>query len=541
MLIFVIKKTLFAFLICLLPACNKAPPQHQTLRMNLFTEPPSLDTRKAMDSTSANVLINLFEGLTRIGEDHKPQPATAERIEISADRRTYTFRLRECYWSNGDRLTAHDFVHAWQTTLDPLFPSPFAYKLYVIQNAEQIKSGELPLDKLAVKALDSYTLEVTLKYPTPYFLELLAFPTFFPVHKQTDQVNADWALEAGQFVCNGPFCLQKWEHERKIVAVKNPFYWDANSVKLNAVEMEMIDDTTTEFYMFEMNELDWAGSPLSNLPPEFIPALREQKLGGQAFVHFYPATAVYYYIFNTEKFPLNNKYIRQALACAINREDIVTHVTQAGQMPATGLVPPMPGWEEPSSYFEDGDIALAQSLFKKGLEELGLTEATFPILTLTYNTNREHLKIAQAIQQQWKEALGITVDLLHFDWKVYLSKISHQDFQIARMGWIGDFHDPVSFLEPFKSKNDPERGGNNETGWEDPEYKACLEAAEKEVNCEKRRGILRKAEEILISNMPVIPIYYIVQGYVKRNYVKGVYVSPLGTIDFKHAYIENEL
>lgn len=196
----------------------------------------------------------------------------------------------------------------------------------------------------------------------------------------------------------------------------------------------------------------------------------------------------------------------------------------------------MTGWS-PSDFFKDGDVEGAKALFEKGLQELGLTREQFPVLTVTYNTNREHQKIAQAIQQQWKKVLGINVELLHFDWKVYLSKISKQDFEIGRMGWVGDFNDPISFLEPFKYKNDPEMGGNNDTGWEDPRYIALLDGAEQERDRQKRAHLLHQAEALLISEMPVIPIYFLMSGYLKKPYVHGVYLSPLGTVDFKKAYI----
>jgi oligopeptide transport system substrate-binding protein len=530
-------RALLVFLVCFSGCRSPHQAQHQNLlRLNLFTEPPTLDSRKATDVTSMSMLIMLFEGLTRLGEGDRPHPAAAEKIEVSEDGKTYTFTLRETQWSNGEPVTAEDFAYAWQTMLDPKFPSLFAYKLYVIENAELVKEGKLPMSALGVKAIDPKTLVVTLKFPTPYFLELVAFPTFYPVNKKIDQVNPDWAASSGsQYISNGPFQLDSWKHESEILATKNPLYWDAKAVKLDAIHLAMIDDTTTEFYMYEMNELDWCGSPLSNLPPEFIPALIAE---GKA--HFYPAAASYYYKVNTDIYPLNNVNIRKALGTAINRKDIVTHVTQAGQKPALALVPEMPGWSPPSTLFKDGDIEGAKALFNKGLEELDLTLEQFPTTTLSFNTNREHQKIAQAIQQQWSEVLGIKIELTHFDWKVYLSKISKQDYQIGRMGWVGDFNDPVSFLEPFKYRNDPEKGGNNDTGWERPEYIAYLDAAAKELDLNKRAHILREAEALLIGDMPVIPIYYLMYGYLKKPYLHGVFLSSLGTIDFKQAYLEKE-
>ena len=530
-----IRRILLVVLACVGIGCTSkpGPTASNILRLNLYTEPPSLDSRKATDATSMNVLIMLFEGLTRLGIDDKPHPAVAEKIEVTEDGRTYIFTLRDTHWSNGEPVTSDDFLYAWQTLLDPKFPGLFAYKLYVIENAEAVKLGNLPMSALGCSAPDPKTLVVKLKFPTPYFLELTAFPTFYPVYRASDVANPDWsAFASSQYVSNGPFHLASWEHESEILVTKNPHYWDTSAVKLDAIHLVMIDDTTTEFYMYEMNELDWCGSPLSNLPPEFIPALvKEGK------VHFYPAAASYYYKLNTEKFPLNNANIRRALGHSINRQDIVTHITQAGQKPALALVPQMPGWSPPSHLFSDGDVEGARKLFAKGLEELGLTLAQFPTLIFSYNTNREHQKIAQAIQQQWKETLGIDVQLIHYDWKVYLSKISQQDYQIGRMGWVGDFNDPISFLEPFKFRNDPEKGGNNDTGWQNPDYIAFLDAADQELNLQKRSEILREAEALLIGDMPIIPLYFLMYGYMKKPYVQGVYLSSLGIADFKGAYI----
>lgn len=525
---------IWTVIVCTMAGCanqNHSPKIKQHLRLNIYSEPPSLDPRKATDSTSMNVLLMLFEGLMRIGEDHKPHLALAEKLTLSEDKKSYEFVIRESYWSNGERLTSKDFLYAWQTMLDPKFPSLFAYKLYDIENAAEIKNGKLPVEALGVEAPNDQTLIIHLRFPTPYFLELLAFPTFYPINKSIDQQKPNWADEAGpEFISNGPFTLKKWQHDNEIIVVSNSQYWDREAVRLQQIHLSMIDDVTTEFYMYEGGELDWAGSPLSNLPPDFISALKK-------VANFYPASAVYYYKINTKHFPLGNTNIRKALGYAINRKEIVEHVTQGGQIPATCLVPPMPGWNS-LNLFKDGNDKAAVELFKKGLEELGLLPEKFPTITLSFNTNREHQRIAQAIQQQWKKVLGIDIQLLHFDWKVYLSKISSQNFEIGRMGWIGDFNDPISFLEPFKYNNDPETGGNNDTGWENPFYTALLNRAQKETDGEKRNDLLHQAEALLISEMPIIPIYFIVNGYLKKPYVHGVYLSPLGMMDLKKAYLQ---
>ncbi|MCH9626226.1 MAG: Oligopeptide-binding protein OppA [Chlamydiales bacterium] len=526
---------LYCALLIVASACShsKKIPSSQKLRLNIFTEPPTLDSRKATDSTSMNVIQMLFEGLTSIDENHTPYPAAAETITVSEDGLTYLFTLREAHWSNGDKVEAEDFVYAWQKILDPAYPSIFADKLYMIENAFEIKAGKLPIEALGVHILDERTLEVKLKHPAPYFLELTAFPTYFPVNKKVDLLNSEWAAEAGsQFACNGPFMLQKWDHENEIIVQKNPLYWDADVVRLETIQLAMIEDITTEFYMFEMNELDWWGFPLSSVSGDLISQLIEQNLADS-----YEALAVYYYKINTDVFPLNNINIRKALAYAINRQEIVDHVTQAKQMPALSIIPSMKGWGGSQLCFEDNDQKKAQAFLQKGLEELGLQLKDFPSLTLSYNTSREHQKTAQAIQQQWHNVLGIKIELEHCDWKVYLSKVNKQNYEIARMGWLGDYCDPISFLTPFKFRDDPLIGGQNETGWEHPDYIACLDNADHELDLDKRFEYLKQAEELFLSEMPVIPIHFIRCWYLKKPHVEGVQISRLGMANFKKAYI----
>lgn len=521
---------------------NDLTPRTQCLRLNLYSEPPSLDSRKATDATSMNLLVMLFEGLTRIALDNKPHPAAAEEITISKDLCTYTFKLRPLHWSNGDLVTAHDFLYAWQKILDPLFPAPFANKLYIIKNALEIKNGQLPLKALGVKILDATTLEVQLKNPASYFLELLAFPTFFPIHPENDQKYPDWVENAGpQFISNGPFLLRTWEHDNEIIVEKNPFYWDSRSVILDEIHLSMIDDVTTEYHMFEMNEIDWAGSPLSTLPLEVISSLKDEES-----LHSYPVSAVYYYKINTDHYPLGNRNIRRALALAIDRKTIVEHITPGKQIPALALVPSIvfhdsfsiPRQNPPASLFEDCAIEEAKKCFTQGLEELGIDQETFPKLILSYNMSRDHQTIASVIQQQWKSVLSIDVDLESCDWKLYLSKINKQDYQIGRMGWVGDYNDPLSFLLPFKYKDRPPMGGNNETGWENPQFISLLDHAESEVDPKKRAALLEEAEALLIDEMPIIPLFFLNYCYLKKKTVHGVYLSALGIADYKNAYIK---
>ncbi|KQL49222.1 ABC transporter substrate-binding protein [Brevibacillus choshinensis] len=503
-----------------------AEKKPQVLKMNLHSEPPTGDPGLAEDTTSGAIILATFDGLTRIGSDDKPHEAAAESYTVSDDKLTYTFKIRDHKWSNGDPVTAKDFEFAWKRALDPKTASNYAYQLYYIKNGEKANKGEAKLDDVGVKALDDKTLEVKLENPTPFFLELLAFRTYFPVNPKVVQANEKWAGEAKTHVGNGPFKIETWEHKSKIVLVKNDSYWDKDKVKLDKIEFAMVEDENTELSMFENGELDWAGSPTSSLPTDAIPALKDS---GKMVTK--PIAGTYWYKFNTEKPPFNNVKIRKAFAYSIDRQGLIDNILQTGQLPATGAVPPSMVLN-PNGYFKDKDIDTAKKLMEEGMKELGITK--LPAVTLSYNTSEGHKKIAEAIQDQWKKNLGVDVKLENKEWKVYLEDLHEGNFQIGRMGWLGDFNDPINFLELYKDK----MGGNNDTRWENPKFKELLNQSSLESDLDKRKKILADAEQVLMDDMPIMPIYFYTQSWVQNPSVKGVQITGLGDVDWKGAYIE---
>jgi oligopeptide transport system substrate-binding protein len=509
---------------------NKAADVPQELHVNIKTEPFSLNPGLANDSVSANVLYQTFEGLTRI-KDGKPQLAMAESYEVSKDLKTYTFKLRDAKWSNGDPVTAQDFEYAWKWALDPKNQSQYAYQLYYIKNGQAFNEGKAKAEDVGVKAIDDKTLQVTLENPTPYFLELTAFYTYFPVNSKIAQKNPKWYANAGpDYTSNGPFKMTSWEHNNKIVLEKNENYWDAKNVKLTKIDMVMVNDNNTELSMFNNGELDWAGMPTGQLPTDSLPQLKKEGK-----LHIQPIAGVYWYKFNTEKAPLNNVNIRKALAYAIDRKAIVKNVAKGEQIPAMAAVPPTMFPENKKGYFKDNDVKKAKEYLKKGLQELGLKDVKdLPPITLSFNTDDQHVKIAQAIQDMWKKNLGIEVKLENTEWAVYIEKLHSGDYQIGRMGWLGDFNDPINFLELFRDK----KGGNNDTNWENPKYKQLLIDSQKETDPEKRKELLKQAEEILMDEMPIAPIYFYTNTWVQKDNLKGVEVSGLGDVQFKWAYFE---
>ena len=498
----------------------------QVLRINLHSEPPTADPGLAEDTTSGAVILATFDGLTRIGADDKPELAGAESYEVSEDLKTYTFKIRDQKWSNGEPLTAHDYEYAWKRALDPKTASNYAYQLYYIKNGEKANKGEVSLDEVGVKALDDKTLEVQLENPTPFFLELTAFRTYFPVNQKVVEGNEKWAAEAATHIGNGPFKMESWDHKSKMVLVKNENYWDAENVKLERIELSMVEDENTELSMFENGELDWAGAPWSDLPTDAIPAL---KADGR--MHTKPIAGTYWYKFNTEKPPFNNVKIRKAFAYSIDRQSLIDNILQAGQLPAMGAVPPSMAVKD-GSYFKDNDVETAKKLLQEGMQELGIT--SLPEITLSYNTSEGHAKIAAAIQDQWRKNLGVEVKLENKEWAVYIEDLHQGNYQIGRMGWLGDFNDPINFLELYKDKY----GGNNDTRWEHPDFKAKLNESALETDQEKRKQILADAEQILMDEMPIAPIYFYTQSWVQNESVKGAIMTGLGDVDFKGVYIE---
>ncbi|QRG70418.1 peptide ABC transporter substrate-binding protein [Brevibacillus choshinensis] len=495
--------------------------------LNLYSEPPTLDPGLGEENLSFAVIRATFDGLTRIGADGQIHPSAAEKIDISNDLRTYTFHLREAKWSNGDRVTARDFEYAWKRVLDPRTGANYAYQLYAIKNGKKVNRGEAKVDDLGIKALDDKTLQVTLEAPTPYFSLLTSFPSYYPVNQKVAESNGKWADEAATHVGNGPFKLESWDHKEKLVLAKNPTYWDKDAVKLDKLHFTMVEDEYTEFAMFENGELDWAGSPTSSLPYDELLTLREDgKLKTQGIA------GTYWYKFNTEQAPFNNAKIRKAFAYAIDRASLIHDVLQTNQIPATAAVPPSMTLKE-GGYFTDHDVTTAKKLLAEGMKESGITK--LPPITLSFNTSEAHKKIADEIQSQWKENLGVDVQLVNKEWKVYMEDLHEGNYQIGRMGWLGDFNDPINFLELYKEKD----GNNNDTNWENPKYKALLDQSATEKDPAKRLAILTEAEQILMDEMPIMPIYFYTNSWVQDETLQGVVIDGLGYVDFKWASFTN--
>jgi len=490
--------------------------EEKILKLALRTEPLTLDPKKNSDGITSLFITFISEGLTRIAPDGKPAHALAEKIILSEDQLHYTFILREAHWSDGTAITSYDFKDSWVAALDPAAGTYNPEHLFVIANAKEAYEHTKTLEDVAIFTPDEKTLEVTLAQPTPYFLELVATKMFFPAKK-----TAPHAV-------SGPFAIGEWVSQDKIALQKNPWYWDQESVQLEKIELYLVHDETTQLLLFEQGALDWVGAPFSLLPIDSLSDLKTRE-----DFYLFPTASLCFYSFNTQKFPLNNIKLRKALTYAMQRDELIQYVSQGEDEPALAFLPPkLHGRHQ--IYFQDGAIAQAQELFKEALKEMDLTPETFPTLVLSYPAVQPRHVMAQAIQQQWQDALGIHVALESKEWQVFLSDLYQRQYDIGALGRGTHHLDPIHFLSLFKTADQL----TNFTGWEDKEYQHLLDAVYKTSSVEERYELLYKAENIFMEHMPLAPIFFPTYYYLKNPHLKGVVLSGVGGIDFKWAYFD---
>ncbi|MFJ7748315.1 peptide ABC transporter substrate-binding protein [Peribacillus sp. NPDC097295] len=520
--------SLFLVMILVLAACNGGSKETsnekeegtskstgpKVLNVNNSSEPGSLHPAKAQGTHDSWILNHTFEGLTKKTEEGKIVPAVAESWESSKDGKTWTFKLKDgLKWSNGDPITANDFEYAWKHALNPDTAADYAYQLYYLKGGEAYNGKKGKEEDVGVKATDDLTLEVILEEPTPYFLDLTSFYALFPINKKVQEENPDWALEAETHVSNGPFKLTEWKHKESIKIEKNDNYYDKDKIKLDAVNFALIEDENTAWQMYENGELDLAYP---------LPVDKQGQLVNSGDKEFQngPDLAVYYYNLNTKVKPFNNIKVRKALSMAIDRKMITENVTQGGQQPAYGIVPPgIPDatgdFQENTGNLFDENVDEAKKLLKEGLAEEGMKK--MPDFSILFNTLDAHKKIAEAVQEMWRKNLGVEVKLENAEFQVKLDREKAGDFQISRAGWIGDYVDPMTFM---LWETD---GAYNDADWSNKEYDKYLKESKTAMKPEDRMPILHKAEKLLIDEMPIIPIYFYTKPYMVKSNVTGIY------------------
>ncbi len=475
------------------------------------SEPEYIDPGLIADSSSSNIVTNLFEGLT--GYDMKSlssKPGVATHWKVSADKKTYTFYLRKnAKWSDGKSVTAHDFVYSWQRAVSPQLASRYAFMMYFIKNAKAISLGKIKdITQLGVKAVDDYTLQVELNQPVPFFVSLTAWYTYYPVRKDiVEKYKARWTRPE-HIVSNGFFSLSEWVPNKQISVVKNDHYWDKKNVHLDKVIFYAITDRETALKSYLKGKLHFVESP---------PNVKLKVLSNRDDFYASPMIGTYFLVFSVEKPPMNNQKFRQALSYAIDRKQLVK-ITGNG-IAAANLVPKGIGDYEPAQGNEfNPDKARAL------LKESGLDVASkMPEITLIYNTSENHKMVLQIIQNMWKKHLGLNVTLHNMEWKVLLKLLQLHEYQISRFSWIGDYVDPNTFLEIFLSDS-----SSNFAQWKNKAYDQLLHNAMHTMNSKKRNELFHEAEDLLLHESPIIPIYTYVKTSLLSKKVTGFYHNLIG-------------
>jgi oligopeptide transport system substrate-binding protein len=503
----------------------------QILHFGNGAEPQDIDPQTVTGVPEDHIIVALLEGLvSEDPQDLHPVPGVAERWEISDDGKTYTFFLRKnARWSNGERITSHDFLRSYRRMLMPTLAAEYAYMLYVVVNAEKFNKGQITnFSEVGFEALDDSTLRVQLNGPTPYFLSLLTHYSWFPVpvsviehHGPLDQRGNRWTRPEN-FVGNGPFILSKWKVNDVLIAKKSSSYWDADKVKLHEIRFYPIESFDTQERAFRAGQLHVTyEAPLSKI--DYYRNLRPELLRIDSYL------GTYIYRFNVTKPPLNDKRVRRALAMAVDRVAIATKIRRAGELPAYCFTPPNTA----------GYTCLARLPYDVGQARKLLTDAGypngrgFPTMTVMFNTLESHRAIAEALQEMWKKNLNIDVELENQEWKVYIDNQRTLNYQVGRYAWIGDYVDPNSFLDMFITG-----GGNNQTGWSNKEYDRLLEEAGLTGDQQRRFELFQKAEAILLDEAPLIPVYHYTHPFLLQPSVQGWYPTILDHHPYKFVWLQ---
>ena len=503
---------LFAALLC---GCGRAPDRAEVVVIN-GAEPATIDPAKISGQPEGRIAYCLYEGLTRYDVKGESEPGLAERWEISPDGRTYTFHLRDSKWSNGDRVTAQDFVWSWLRVLkEP--DAEYRYQMYYLRGGEEF-AKELDAQKkpdeskIGIRAVDDLTLVVELKNPTPYFIDLCAFYTFFPVHRASieaaEKEGVSW-LRAGRLVGTGPFTLKEWRLNDRIRVEKNPRYWDVANVKIQTLDALPVNNPNTAFNFYHSGVADLM------LDKSLVPTSLIADLKKRPDYHATTILATYFIRFNVTKKPFDDARVRRAISMVIDKALITEKITQAGEIPADAFVPPgTAGYQPPAGLKRDIEAA------RKLLAEAGYPGgAGFPLVRYLY-TNRSDVddKVAVEMQAMFKNELGISINLSKQEWSVYLGSLHKLDYDFCRSSWVGDYQDPNTFLDMWVTG-----GGNNETGWSNQKYDALIALAGAETNRDKRFDIFREAESLVLTDAAICPLFtYVVIMFYDGNRLGGV-------------------
>jgi oligopeptide transport system substrate-binding protein len=487
-------------------------------------EPETLDTHKTSTVVEAHILRDMLEGLVTYNAKGEAVPGQATKWEVSDDGKTYRFTLRDgIKWSNGDPVTADDFVFSYRRIMDPATGAKYANILYPIKNAEKINKGQAKPEELGVKAVDPKTVEITLEAPTPYFIELLTHQTSLPVHRASVEKFGKDFVKPGNMVTNGAYKLAEFVPNSHIKLVKNENYYDAKNVQIDTVNYFPTPDFAAMVRRYEAGELDTT----DDVPADQMKSLKERfkdqvKLG--------PYLGTWYLVVNSSKAPFNDVRVRQALSMLVDREFIAEQIWGQTMQPGYSFMPPGVGNYGEPAYVDYKDVSPIdrEDKAKELLKEAGFGPGKPLKVEIRYNTTDNNRNTVIAVAEQWKAA-NIETSFINTDGKTHFAHLRDGgDFDVARYGWIADYSDPNNFLFLLKSDNK----GFNYGKYNNPQFDKLLDDAAKELDLKKRADIMKQAEAILMKDMPWIPIMYYgksnlispkIKGFVQNT--RGVYPS----------------
>ncbi|MCQ4769327.1 peptide ABC transporter substrate-binding protein [Intestinimonas massiliensis] len=527
---------------------ESTPAEGFDMAVCIASEPQTIDPALNSAVDGAIMTQHMFEGLMKWSDSGNPvnekgnmnyaalaagQAESYEKTDNGDGTVTYTFKIRsDAKWSDGQPVTANDFVYSWQRLANPLTAADYCYMIDMVQGYAAVNAGEADPTTLGVSAPDESTFVVNLTYDCPYFLEICAFPAAFPVRQDIIEAYGDtWTTDdnSSHYISNGPWKLAEWVHDSYIKMVPNEYHYDAANLGPNSLTFQLMEDQNSMLAAYRSGDLQF----IEDMPVDEIAGL---LASGELNIVDYIGT--YYVCYQTQAAPFDNALVRQAFTLAIDSKYIVEQVTQTGQVPATGFVPA--GIYDADANGDDfrtvgGDYwdapvddATYQANCEKArqlLAEAGYPNGEgFPTVTYLYNTSDAHKAVGEALQQMWQEELGVTVQLQNQEWNAFLETRKKGEYQIARNGWIADYNDPCSFLDMWYTG-----GGNNDAQYSNPEYDAMIDAAKATSDPAERMSYFHKAEDIIIGqDWALGPIYFYTQKYMMADDISGAFYTPLG-------------
>lgn len=487
--------------------------ERQVLHRGNGEEPQTLDPHRAEGVPAANILRDLFEGLTTTAPDGRIVPGAAGRWDISRDGTIYTFYLRENgRWSNGEPVTASDFVFSFRRSVDPDTAGSSGRMLAPIENASAILAGSLAPGALGVEALNERTIQIRLENPTPYFLGLLTHASTYPVHPGSIERHGQEFVQPGNLVSNGAYRLSGWTPRSRIVLDRNPFWHAADEAIIDRVVFYPIEDENTEFQRFRVGDLDWTQEVPSNQFRWLVANLPEA-------LSVSPWFGTYFFGFNLTRPPFeDNAALRKALNLAIDRDILTGKVTQFGEIPTFTLVPDgLPDYEPPTLALATASQAEREAMAREFYAEAGYSDQSPLEVELRYNTSENHRKIAVSVAAMWKQVLGVRTRLVNEEFRVFLqNRRLKRNTEVFRAGWIGDYQDAYSFLELFHSGH-----RRNDAGYDNETYDRLLERIATERIPARRRNLMAEAERMLLQDQVVLPVYTYVTKRLVNPLLKG--------------------